>query len=263
MVNYRKDRKRFAPNGLGSLYINQNALESIGKAKIYIGGQLEHRLHRIEQCGYTFDIGHSMFDGSWFYDYPINTNDNSVYNAENFAQNLLASIEMSGLEEVDIVTESFGGLIASYASKSDLVGNIVAIHPPILGTPLADITKYAKYYNRLNLNEKILYGIVKKLIDSSYGFEQNNFGLIDYDKMDLDKILVVGSSVVPEKEDYLVKSLYSLIMDLTGYRSDGVVVFEKELFDRIGIKFILDEQPTNHFDAGSKKHIEKTLALVK
>ena len=62
MVNYRKNRKRFIYNNLGSLYVNEQALKKDQKISIYIGGQLEHRIHRIEQCGYTFDCGHSMFE---------------------------------------------------------------------------------------------------------------------------------------------------------------------------------------------------------
>ena len=163
MVNYRKDRERINVNALGSLYIDKG-LDENSRPVIYIGGQMEHRLHVIEQTGVTFDVGHKLFDGSWFYDYPT-TGTKSNINTENFADNLLKSLEAADLYDVDIITESFGGLIAASASKSPRIHKVVAIHPPILGTPLASNDVVLDALSKLEKKQRIIAQSLLLMID--------------------------------------------------------------------------------------------------
>lgn len=104
MYNYRREKKRIKPNDLGSLYLS-NKIDQNKRPILYIGGQIEHRFHIIEQSGVTFDVGHSMFDGSWFYDYSIVKGDKKEINCLNFANNLVLALEEAKIGDVDLVTE--------------------------------------------------------------------------------------------------------------------------------------------------------------
>ena len=138
MIDYRKGKERFKPNVLGSLYVDRAKVQEGERPVIYIGGQMEHRCHVLEQTGKTGDPGHNMFSGSWFYDYPVFGYDKEAINAENFTANFLEARSMSGLDDIDLVTESFGGIIGAYASRDSRIHKVYAVHPPIKGTPLAN-----------------------------------------------------------------------------------------------------------------------------
>lgn len=267
MINYRKDKTRIKINEYGSLYIDHNKINDNERPIIYIGGQLEHRCHMLEQTGFTFDIGHTMFSGSWFYDYSVWAKNKSQFNAKNFAENLLAALEKAKIGDVDLVAESYGGLIGAYATKSPIIHKVVAIHPPILGTPLADkkMLEYAIKY--LEFEQRLIARIINIIINSNYGFEQENSqGIYDkklQDVVDLAKLVVVGSNIDFENEkNDLAKKLYLLILQLTGKESDGVVIFDKNELDRFGISYVEEENNLSHFDAGSKENIEKAKAKI-
>ena len=254
MENYRKDKVRFQPNNLGSLYVTK---EGLGKddPTIYIGGQMEHRFHVIEQTGYTGDPGHNMFDGSWFYDYPL-WGKKSEYNIENFAKNLQDALEEAKLENVTLVTESAGGLIGAYATSNPRIKKVVAIHPPIIGTPLADASKMASMIEEKTREDKMLLGLLNIIVNTNYGFEHDNYNGVNLDKIDLDKLLVVSSKLnkLTEKNKVAIKT-HDLIYKATGLESDGVVVYDQDTLSRLGIKYLENEVELNHFDAGSKKYI--------
>lgn len=265
MVNYRKDRERINVNALGSLYIDKG-LDENSRPVIYIGGQMEHRLHVIEQTGVTFDVGHKLFDGSWFYDYPT-TGTKSNINTENFADNLLKSLEAADLYDVDIITESFGGLIAASASKSPRIHKVVAIHPPILGTPLASNDVVLDALSKLEKKQRIIAQIVNFVVNDRYGFQQDNAkGIINskiLDSIDFSKLTVVGSNMDRENDKSKVaKYLYDLIYALEGKESDGVVLFDEERFKSLGINYIKETSPTNHFAANSKNNIMRAAAMT-
>lgn len=263
MINYRSEKKRYKTNELGSLYIDEKKLCTDEQPIIYIGGQMEHRFHTLEQSGYTFDPGHNMFTGSWFYDYPLFSKNKGQYNAENFSQNLLNALEEANLHDVIFVTESFGGTIASLTTTSDRVDKVIAIHPSIVGTPLADPYFLDKYKNLFTDKQKLILGLLKIIVNPQYGFEQDNFKGVDLTKVDLDKLLVVGSYVEEKSENSsLVLQLDDMIKKVTSKRSDGIVIFEPVEFEHLGINYMVEEDNTNHFDAGKKEHIEKVLKKV-
>lgn len=257
MSNYRTGKKRYKPNNLESLYIDESKLNPNEQPVIYIGGQMEHRFHILEQTGFTGDPGHNMFTGSWFYDYPVMSQYKRYFNAENFSKNLLASIETADLHDVILITESFGGMIASYATKSDLVSKVIAIHPPVLGTPLAN-PKYLEAYSNLLTNyQRLILKALKIVINPEYGFEQDNFKGLDLKRVDLNKLLVVGNYLdLSTEQNTLLKETYDIIRTITSMRSDGIVTFEPSEFEKHGINYLQEDKNNNHFDAGTKETIE-------
>ena len=74
--------------------------------------------------------------------------------------------------------------------------------------------------------------------------------------LDLDKLIVVGSSVdITKENNYLVKELYDLIIKLTDKKSDGVVIFEPRELEKLGINYLVEDISLNHFKAGAKDNI--------
>lgn len=263
MINYRQGKKRYKPNELGSLYVDESKLNQNEQPVIYIGGQLEHRLHILEKTGLTADPGHNMFTGSWIYEYPILKKNKSEYNAINFSSNLLKCLKEAKLNDVVLVTESYGGTIASIATKSELVDKVIAIHPSILGTPLANpyyLDDYKKYFNKRQI---AILNILKKVVNPEYGFEQDNFNGIDLRQVDLDKLLVVGSYINKETEtNPIIQETYDMIEKVTSYRNDGVVIFEPKVFEQLGIPYLQEDTNNNHLEAGAKDHITKVYEKV-
>lgn len=262
MVNYKNNRKRFKPNALGSLYVNEK-IDNNKRPIIYIGGQMEHRCHLLEQSGKTIDSGYGMFDGSWFYDYPLFGIDKSTIDGENFAKNLISSLEMAKLADIDLVTQSYGGIIGSYASKSNRIHKVYAVHPPITGTPLANPDELLKRKELFLKREKLLLRIIQLMINYNYGFEKDNYHGIDPSKVDFNKLLVIGSSLdLDTEKDNLSKDLYNIILKYTGLESDGIVIFDEETFSRMGINYQREEESLSHFAAGSRKNLERIIKLV-
>ena len=263
MINYRQGKTRYIPNELGSLYIDETKLSPNEQPVIYIGGQMEHRFHMIEQTGLTGDPGHNMFTGSWFYDYPVFSQNKQEFNAENFANNLLTALEYANLHDIILITESFGGTIASLATKSDRVDKVIAIHPSIIGTPLANPKYLSLFANGFNAKQKALLSLLQVIVNPNYGFEQDNFKGLDLTKVDFNKLLVVGSYIDRQKENNpVVLELDDIIQKITSNRSDGIVVFEPKLFEQLGIPYMLEDENVNHFQAGSKDHIAKVYQKV-
>ena len=260
MLNYRRGKGRYKVNELGSLYFDWTKYDQTKMPVIYIGGQMEHRLHILEQCGYSLDAGHNLFAGSWHYDYPIFNYDKSYVNAFNFADNLIKAIASAGLDEVVLITESHGGLIGAFATISPRIHKVIAIHPPILGTPLADKEMLKSNYFKFSLIHKGIYQIINLLINFNYGFEQDNkmgiYNPLLFKNVNLDKLIVVGSSVdITKENNYLVKELYDLIIKLTDKKSDGVVIFEPKELEKLGINYLVEDISLNHFKAGAKDNI--------
>lgn len=259
MYNYRKGKTRYKIDKLGSLYIQGKWSSDI--PTIYIGGQMEHRCHVLEQTGFTADPGHNMFDGSWFYDYPTTDKNKDKYNAENFAKNLLALLKEAEIKKVNLITNSFGGTIAAYASKDEVVNKVVAIHPPILGTPLAS-EHLLEMNHLLTERQQFIARVIQIIVNHAYGFQQDNAQLIDLRKVDLNKLLVVGSTLDLEKEGSVLKETYDIILKLNRAPSDGVVPFEPQAFNHYGINYLIEEKKQNHLEAGSKENIEEAYRLT-
>lgn len=265
MVNYRTNRDRIKINELGSLYLNRNIPRGTSIV-IYIGGQMEHRLHTLEDAtSLTFDKGHKIFNGSFMYEYPLNKGNKDNINALNFADNLIKAIEIARLEDVIIITESYGGLIAACASKSPRIQKVIAIHPPILGTPLASNAILLESLNKLVKQQRLLVRAVSLLINDCYGFERDNYlGINNYHirkSIDFNKLTVVGSALDRKKDkNNLACNLYDIIYAITGEKSDGVVIYNEETLRKYGINYLTETTPTNHFDAGSEENILKVVS---
>lgn len=253
MINYRKGKERFKPNDLGSLYLKEGYDKE--NPTIYIGGQMEHRLHILEQTGFTGDVGHNMFAGSWFYDYPL-YGKKSEYNTSNFAKNLTACLDEAKLENVTLITESAGGLIGAYASKSPRIKKVLAIHPPILGTPLADYSTMENVNLNFTTKEKALMAMLKIIVNRDYGFERDNLNGVIISKADLDKLIVISSKLNPKTDKLaLAVKYHNLILKTTGLESDGVVVYEPKKLARLGIKYLENEPELNHIEAGGYHYL--------
>lgn len=263
MINYRFGKTRYKLNELGSLYVDESKIDSNEQPVIYIGGQMEHRCHILEQTGFTCDPGHNMFTGSWFYDYPVISKYKKYYNADNFSQNLINSLKEANLHNVILITQSYGGNIAAYATKAEEVSKVIAIHPPILGTPLAN-PKYLEAHKHLFTKyQRLLLQVLKYIINPEYGFEQDNFNGVDFAKVDLNKLIVVGNYIdINTESNSLLKETYSMIKAITDLRSDGIVTFEPEIFSSIGIKFIQEEKNNNHLKSATKENIEDAYQMV-
>ena len=259
MFDYRKGKIRYIPNELGSLYLDKTKVTINERPVIYIGGQMEHRWHVLEQTGKTFDPGHNMFTGNWFYDYSIFSDDKEAINAKNFAKNLKESLCMANLGDVDLVTHSFGGMIGALATDSDRIHKVYAVHPPITGTPLAN-PKILDQYKGV-LDNKLLVRILKLLINTNYGFEKDNFTGADLKKVDLNKLVVIGSGLDPNVEKGYVLDLYKMIKTITGLENDGVVTYSEELFDRLGINYVTENGHYNHFNSGTEKAFEEAYQI--
>ena len=252
MLDYRVGKKRYIPTNLGSLYVDESKLNDNERPVFYIGGQMEHRCHILEQTGKTFDPGHNMFTGSWFYDYPNWFVDKSLINAENFAMNLEECLKAANLSDVDLITHSFGGSIAALASKNPRIHKIYAVHSSILGTPLANHSYISTRKELLNTKEKLILQVLKIVVNEKFGFEQDNFKGIDLRRVDLNKFVAIGSSIDPNNTKGLILDLYNIIKKLTGLENDCVVIFDEEKFKELGINYVVEDGHYNHFNSGSE-----------
>lgn len=262
IINYKKGKKRYKINNLGSLFLKEDRLK-YEEPTIYIGGQLEHRMHVLEKSGYTNDAGFNMFTGNWSYDYPVTSKEKENINAIHFAETFISLLEKCNLNNVRVITASYGGMIGAYVTKSKRVKSVLSIHPPILGTILANPNTFS-LDNRLNSYERNILKLCRLIVNNKYGFEQDNYLGIDLRKVDLNKLTIVGSNLNPDKDkNKLLIAGYKLIKKLTGKRSDGIVIFEPRIFNQKGINFIKEEGSLNHIEALSETNLEKVYNLSK
>jgi len=258
MINYRKDKERYKVNDLGSLYVNSKKLSKNEQPIIYVGGQLSHHEHMLELMGFSPDLNYNEYTGCWMYDYSIFSKNKNSINAENFSENLLLSLKEAKLNDVILVTFSHGGIIGAYASKSELINKVISIHPAIIGTPLVNYEELKKYNDIFNSTQKIIAQAIKYIIDFNYGFEQDNFNGADLRKVDLNKVLVVGNALNPNLDkNKLLKETFKIIKMLTGFPSDGAIVFEPKEFDRLGINYMNTSESYNHTDAQNPDFVKK------
>lgn len=263
MINYRNGKARYKVSDLGSLYVDDRKKDS--DPIIYIGGQLEHRGHIIEQTGYTADNNHNMYTGSWMYDYPIFGSHKDRISAQNFSEILLASLREAKLNEVVLLTQSYGGLIGAYASKSPLVKKVIAVHPPILGTPLANpkvISDLDKQRKLLTKTQKLITAVMRLAINYNYGFEKDNYNGIDPRCINLNKFTVIGNSLdLSSESSKLMLETYDIIWRVTGKASDGVVILEPDEFEKKGIDFIKTEERLSHLQSSSPEFMKRAISL--
>lgn len=262
MINYRKGKERYIVNDLGSLYIDRDSIKD-DKIIIYIGGQMEHRFHVFEQSGYTFDLLHNRYNGSWFYDYSNSRKDKYNIDALAFADNLVKSLEIANIDNVDIIADSHGGLVGAYATKSERINKVFAIHSPIYGSPLANPSSLKFYDLGYTKAEKMIEYLLRVIVNEDFGFQSDNQYGLNLDKVDLDKFVLVGSSIDKEKEkNKLALTLYDMILKSTDLENDGVVIFNEERMKHDGVKYIKELVAVNHFDAGIISNIERIEPLI-
>lgn len=262
MYNYKKGKNKYTPNELGSLYVDSNKLNPNERPIIYIGGQMEHRLHKLEQTGLTQDPGHNMFTGNWFYEYPIRSTNKSEINGENFAKNFSEALKMANLGDVDVITNSYGGTIAALASKDGRIHHIYATHPSLVtGTPLANPNELEKYAT--TKKDKLILEALKSIVDTDYGFQKDNYVGVDLSKVDLNKLTVIGSSLDPENSKGLPLDLYNLIKRAKELENDGVVIFDENLFRKLGINYEREKKDFNHFESCSKEALNNASDIIK
>lgn len=263
MINYKKNKKIYKVNDLGSLYIDESKIKVNEQPIIYIGGQMGPKGHVKEsKSGYTKDKNHNNYTGSWMYDYSLNTANKMEVNGENFANSLIADITLANLSDVVLLTGSYGGIIGAYATKSDRISKVIAVHPPILGTPIAN-PKYLKslniYYTKL---QKLLLKYICMTNPYIFGFEYDNFNGLDINKVNLNKLLVIGNSVKLNLEkNPIVLELYDIIKKATGKENDGVIVFEPKEFEQKGINYFISENYNNHFSYSKLDNMKKILSI--
>lgn len=263
MINYRLGKKCYKVNSLGSLYIDESKLSINEQPIIYIGGQMEHRGHVLEQSGYTGDLSHNIYTGSWMYDYSIFSKNKNAINAQNFSENLLECIREAKLHEVILVTHSHGGLIAAYATKSEDIDRAISVHPPIFGTPLADPKALTEYEILFTKKQKVILTLLKAFINREYGFEKDNYKGMDLSAVDLNKLLVAGNYIDENSErNKILVETYRMIQSVTGCRSDGVVTFEPSQFEQLGINYFQTDKNANHFESSNSEYIEEIVKRV-
>jgi len=263
LINYRIGKKRYKINELGSLYINTSKVSNNEQPIIYVGGQMDHRGHVLEKSSYTNDIKHNLYTGSWMYEYPVFSNSKDQINAKNFSENLIASLREAKLSKVILLTHSHGGIVGSYASKSDLVEKVICVHSPLLGTPLANPNYFNSYKELLTKSQQLILKLMKVIVNSKYGFQQDNFYGLDLNQVDLNKIIAVGNYLdLDSEQNKVMLETFELIRKVTGYRSDGVVIFEPSEFEIQGINYIQTPEAKNHINSIDSDFFENVLSRV-
>ena len=265
MINYREGKTKYSHSKLGSTYIDESKLND-GDPVIYICGQMEPKGHVKEaKTGKTADKNHNNFTGSWMYEYDIKTSDKTIVNGRNMAMSLIKDLEEAKLGDVTLITGSYGGIIGAYASKSELIKKVIAVHPPILGTPIAN----PKYVRKLQLGytklQKLLLLIISQTNPYAFGFEHENFrGIrgIDLKDVDLNKLLVVGNAIDPNTEkNPLILQFYDIVKKVTNQENDGVVIYDEDEFNKLGINYSTTEEHDNHLKYANPDNMQKILRL--
>ena len=194
----------------------------------------------------------------WVYNYAKSYSSKDYHKASNFAKSLLVSLELNKIGNVDILGEGLGGIVAMYASLSSKVDKVLAIHPPILGAPIADIDLLRE--KAKTFRQRLILMALNQIIDSCYGYNIENMnGYSDINKRcRLEKIKVVGSSIVGyEKNNNLEQLLSELIYDCTGIGNDGVSLWDQEMLTRMGFDVVNDDVPVSHFKMLKNSDYEK------
>ena len=257
MINYKKGKIRYLTNGVGSLYIDESKLSSNERPIIYVGGQIEHRGQVLKQLGYLNDKNYNCYTGCWMYDYPIDVYNSRFMGAEKFSESLLIGLREAKINEVVLVGYSHGGLISSYASKSNIISKVICIHSPVLGTPLACPIYFEQQEVLFSKKQQLLLKLLKYIVRMRFGFVIDNYKGINFKKVDLNKIILCGNFINLETEtNRLILELYDIVMKISGCKTDGIVPFETSQFSQIGLNFWQTNTNMNHFQANDDSYIK-------
>lgn len=254
-----KDLQLLYQDSVGRFYLVGEATKTDRKPIIFINDQLEHRLQAFETATNITKNSCFRYRGTyeyddkvhtpyiWVYDYPIHDGHKGIYSTELFTTSLCEAIKNSQLDNVDIMGIGVGGIIGIQASSSTLVDRVVAIHPPILSSPLANNELFIWKY--LNWKHRMTAVALNLIIDSEFAFQLENgtgFKSLEHEA-DLDKVKVVGSSIYGlSKLSGIEKELSELVYLFSGLPNDGIVCFEPERLMRRGFDVIVDKEPVSH-----------------
>lgn len=246
-------------DGVCRFYCVGEATKTDKKPIVFINGQLDHRLQAMETA--TNATKKSCFQYSWYYeyddqvhtpyiwvyDYPIYKGHKNIYSTDLFTISLYEALKQNKLSDVDIMGQSVGGIIGMKASRSELVDKVVAIHPPIQSSPLANKALIRSKY--LTWKQKMIAIGLNIIVDDQFAFQQEN--ATGYPKLEheinLDKIKVTGSSIYGLSHlSGIEKEFSDFVYYLSGMPNDGVVCFDSEILRSRGFDVIVDEKPVSH-----------------
>lgn len=249
-------------NTLGNLYLYNSKIENSEQPIIYIGGQMERYSKIFEKNNFIPDRN-GRFTGYFAYDFLNVYPDKKSIKALNFSKDLVDTLKQAGLSNAILVAQGYGGLIASYASQSDLIKKVICIHSPVIGTPLSR-PEYMEYYREiLTEDQKLILDHLKKVIDFNYGFQKDLFDGFDFYEADMSKVVVVGNHLDSSKEQNgILRDTHDIIKKITGLENDGVIIFDPYEFDRKRINYVKTEGNVNHFESNSSAYIEDSLKRV-
>ena len=78
---------------------------------------------------------------------------------------------------------------------------MICIHSPLLGTPLANPKRVVNSKFSLMIKEKILIHLLNILVNSRYGFQQDNYKGVDLNLVDLNKLILIGNCIDTKKKE--------------------------------------------------------------
>lgn len=262
----------------GDLYSCYSVGEEANKPIIFIRDQITNRFH---PAGFPYglnfkllsnDVSNNYYDECsqkpyvWVYKYLNKLSDREAHNVCNNSRSLMIALEESKIKDADIVGEGLGGVIGILSSYSSRVDRIVALHPPILSSPLGNIDLLKRKAN--TYQRKLVLMALKRIIDDTYGYSYDSLkGFRDLSsKGHLKKVKVVGSSIVGNPSiSNLDKILSDYIYDCTGVGNDGVVLWDANRLSEMGFLVQEDEEPISHIEMlrnpEYKKDISKKLIL--
>ncbi len=220
---------------------------------IYINGsQLDH-YNKKGNSIFNIIAGSSNYGhvGDWFnelykpYIFKYIVNNDRDYSSH-FSKSLLELIKVLNTNKNILVGKSYGGVIASVASESNLIKEVYAVNPSISGSPLADIELLKKY--KKTLIDCALYAACLRILEVNREFTIENATGIDLDFNE--KIKIFGGSINNLKPhtpmEVIMKIGANKIMEITGKRSDGMAIWDEEFFINKGLNYIELDRPFHH-----------------
>jgi len=268
----RKNMKLVWRDDLISLYCV--SVDTTKRPLFHMNGQMEHHIQAIETATkategscYQYSMYWNMYPEFTQYiavfDYKIFRNDKQNINTTNFSLSVMRAIEELALEDVVFTGQSVGAMVGMRSAISDRVSQVIAIHPPILSSPLvnAELLKEKKDLLSKKQNLIRLFLANKFFFNPAFGFQQENKnGYVGLDDNKIhDKSLIVGSAIDQTHKDKFAAGLSALIYNTTGLQSDGVVVWEPKKLIENGFSIAEDESPMSHFQMASSTEYTDTV----
>lgn len=175
----------------------------------------------------------------YVFKYIVSKNSDGV---NQFSTSLKASLHEIK-KEVILMGKSYGGVVASYAYDSPNVSQIIAVNSPFLGSPLSDPEIMSKI--RPNLSYLISMIASNIIIEPYNTFTWQNAVGVEIPKTS--KLKILGGSIRNIKansyREQLMKVGYNSIKYLTGEESDGMAIWNKDIYLEKGIEVVELDRP--------------------